>query len=191
VQAPLLDPLCGSGTIAIEAALLASQRAPGGGREFAFHRWPSFEPGTWASVKASMRAVPDDAAPPAIIATDRDGGAIESTIANAARAGVAHLIDARVSTLSRVPILDRVRDAAAGVVVTNPPYGRRVSSTKQLRDLYASLGNLVRGPLSAWDLSFLCADDVLARATGLGLHPLLRTTNGGIAVTLWQHRARR
>lgn len=183
---PLLDPLCGSGTIAIEAALIATQRAPGAGREFAFHRWPSFEPGTWASVTASMRATRDNAPVPAIVATDRDAGAIESTIANATRAGVAELIDARVGTLSRAPSLEPVRDAESGLIVTNPPYGRRVSSNKQLRDLYASLGNLVRGPLSNWDLSFLCADDGLARATGLALHPRLRTKNGGIDVTLWQ-----
>jgi putative N6-adenine-specific DNA methylase len=183
---PLLDPLCGSGTIAIEAALIATQRAPGADREFAFAQWPSFEPGTWASVKASMRATPDLPPLPPIIATDRDAGAIESTVANATRAGVADLIDAHVGALSGAARVDAVRAADRGVIVTNPPYGQRVSPTKSLRDLYAALGNLVRGPLAAWDLSFLCADDALARATGLGLHPLLRTKNGGIDVTLWQ-----
>jgi putative N6-adenine-specific DNA methylase len=186
---PLLDPLCGSGTIAIEAALIATQRAPGADRHFAFLHWPSFEPGTWASVKASMRATRDLPPVHPIVATDRDAGAIESTLANAARAGVAELIDARVGALSRAPRLQPVREAGAGMIVTNPPYGRRVSSTKQLRDLYASLGNLVRGPLAAWDLSFLSADDALAHATGLALHPLFRTKNGGIDVTLWQRRA--
>ena len=72
--------------------------------------------------------------------------------------------------------------------MTNPPYGFRVAPGKSLRDLYASLGNLVRGPLASWDLSFLAADDTLARATGLALHPVLRTKNGGVDVTLWLRR---
>ena len=79
--------------------------------------------------------------------------------------------------------------AASGLVITNPPYGMRVTSIKGLRDLYASLGNLVRGPLASWDLAFLAADDTLARATGLALSPILRSKNGGIDVTLWLRRS--
>ena len=74
-------------------------------------------------------------------------------------------------------------------MVTNPPYGVRVTSKKGLRDLYASLGNLVRGPLASWDLAFLAAEETLARATGLALSPELRTKNGGIDVTLWLRRS--
>jgi putative N6-adenine-specific DNA methylase len=182
--------MCGSGTIAIEAALIATQRAPGAGRDFSFQQWPSFEPGTWASVRASLRATRDDLPPvPVIIACDRDAGAIDTTIANAERAGVADLVHTHVAALSATGKLDEVRAAASGIVVTNPPYGVRVTSNKGLRDLYASLGNLAKGPLALWDLAFLAADDTLARATGLALNPLLRTKNGGIDVTLWQRRA--
>ena len=189
-QKVLLDPMCGSGTIAIEAALIAIQRAPGAGRDFSFQQWPSFEPGTWASVQASLRATRVELpSAPTIVACDRDTGAIETTIANAERAGVAHLVHTNVVALSATGRLDEVRDAASGIVVTNPPYGVRVSSSKGLRDLYASLGNLAKGPLASWDLAFLAADDKLARATGLALSPLLRTKNGGIDVTLWQRRS--
>ena len=186
----LLDPMCGSGTIAIEAALIATQRAPGAGREFSFQQWPSFEPGTWASVRASLRATRDHLpAPSTIVACDRDAGAIETTIANAERAGIADLVRTHVVALSNTSRLDEIRDAAPGIIVTNPPYGVRVTSNKGLRDLYASLGNLAKGPLAAWDLAFLAADDTLARATGLALNPVLRTKNGGIDVTLWQRRS--
>jgi putative N6-adenine-specific DNA methylase len=195
----LLDPLCGSGTIAIEAALIALQRAPGAGREFSFQQWPSFEPGTWASVRATLRATRDD--PPSsraegragpawtIIACDRDAGAIEATMANAERAGVAEHLQLHVTALSSTGHLDAVQAAPPGLVITNPPYGVRVSSSKGLRDLYASLGNLMRGPLAPWDLAFLAADDTLARATGLALSPVLRSKNGGIDVTLWLRRS--
>lgn len=186
----LLDPMCGSGTIAIEAALISTQRAPGAGREFSFQQWPSFEPGTWASVRATLRAARDDLGPaPTIVACDRDAGAIDTTIANADRAGVADLVHTHAVALSATSKLDEVRESAAGMIVTNPPYGVRVASNKGLRDLYASLGNLVKGPLASWDLAFLAADDALARATGLALNPLLRTKNGGIDVTLWQRRS--
>jgi putative N6-adenine-specific DNA methylase len=189
-RSTLLDPMCGSGTIAIEAALIATQRAPGAGREFSFQQWPSFEPGTWASVKASIRATRDDLPRvPTIIACDRDAGAIETTIGNAERAGVADLVHTHTAALTSTGKLDEVRDAGSGLIVTNPPYGVRVTSNKGLRDLYASLGNLAKGPLASWDLTFLAADDALARATGLALNPLLRTKNGGIDVTLWQRRA--
>jgi 23S rRNA G2445 N2-methylase RlmL len=186
----VLDPMCGSGTIAIEAALMAAQRAPGAGREFSFQQWPSFEPGTWASVRASLRATRDDVpVTSTIVACDRDAGAVETTIANAERAGVAELIHTHVSALTASSKLDEVRDAPSGIVVTNPPYGVRVTSNKGLRDLYASLGNLMKGPLAPWDLAFLAAEDTLARATGLALDPTLKTKNGGIDVTLWQRRA--
>ena len=186
----LLDPMCGSGTIAIEAALIATQRAPGAGREFSFQQWPSFEPGTWASVRASLRAIRDDLPDvPRIVACDRDAGAVETTIANAERAGVADLIHTHAVALSATSGLADVRDVAPGIVVTNPPYGVRVTSKKGLRDLYASLGNLVRGPLASWDLAFLAAEETLARATGLALSPELRTKNGGIDVTLWLRRS--
>jgi putative N6-adenine-specific DNA methylase len=185
----LLDPMCGSGTIAIEAALIATQRAPGAGREFSFQQWPSFEPGTWASVRASLRATRELSVAPTIVACDRDAGAVDTTIANAERAGVADLIRTHVTALTATGKLDEVRDAASGMVVTNPPYGVRVTSNKGLRDLYASLGNLAKGPLASWDLAFLAAEDTLARATGLALSPVLRTKNGGIDVTLWQRRS--
>ena len=191
----LLDPLCGSGTIAIEAALIALQRAPGAGREFSFQQWPSFEPGTWASVRATLRATRDD--PPnsrsgpacTISACDRDAGAIDATTANAERAGVAEHLRLHVTALSATGYLDEVQASPPGLVITNPPYGVRVSSSKGLRDLYASLGNLMRGPLVPWDLAFLAADDTLARATGLALSPILRSKNGGIDVTLWLRRS--
>jgi putative N6-adenine-specific DNA methylase len=195
----LVDPLCGSGTIAIEAALIATQRAPGAGREFSCQQWPSFEPGTWASVRASLRATRDNqpdsrsegrSGPVAtIVACDRDAGAIDATIANAERAGVAGQLHTHVAALSSTSQLDEVQSAASGLVITNPPYGMRVTSSKGLRDLYASLGNLVRGPLASWDLAFLAADDTLARATGLALSPILRSKNGGIDVTLWLRRS--
>ena len=107
-RSPLVDPFCGSGTIAIEAALLASGRAPGSGRRFGFQAWPAFEPGTWASVAAEVgnaTVAPQSPSPcPVVIAADRDAGAVRATRANAERAGVADLIDVRRGSLSELDV---------------------------------------------------------------------------------------
>ncbi|GAC1518024.1 MAG: RNA methyltransferase [Acidimicrobiales bacterium] len=174
--APLVDPLCGSGTIAIEAALLAARLPPGAGRTFAFQDWPSFQPGTWSSVWADAAAATNEVgAVGPIVASDRDAGAVRATAANAARAGVADLIDVR-----RTPLSEIGAAGAAGWVVTNPPYGKRVGGD-DLRDLYATLGRVVRDR-GDWRVGMLVADSGLARHTGLRLEERLRTDNGGIPV---------
>jgi putative N6-adenine-specific DNA methylase len=191
---PLIDPLCGSGTIAIEAALLAAGRPPGVGRRFAFEDWPSFQPGTWASVTGSAGAAGAAgaagsaaagaagsagaaASPGPIFARDRDAGAVRAARANAARAGVSDLIDidrASVSELAAPP-------GDHGWLVSNPPYGKRVAGG-DLRDLYARLGDVARTRLPGWTVALLVAEERMAAQTGLVLEERLRTENGGIPV---------
>ena len=171
---PLIDPMCGSGTIAIEAALLAAGIAPGAGRRFAFQDWPSFAPGTWASVAA----VPGAGPIPEIVASDRDQGAVGAARANAERAGVSASIDIRHAPMSAlVP-----PEGGPGWLVCNPPYGHRVAGGGDLRDLYAAFGSVVRERLPGWRGTLLVADSRLARHSGLDLDERLRTTNGGIPV---------
>jgi 23S rRNA G2445 N2-methylase RlmL len=174
---PLVDPLCGSGTIAVEAALLAAGRPPGAGRTFAFTQWPAFQPGTWASVTAEAAAGAGGASGVLVVGRDRDAGAVRAARANAARAGVADLVDidqASLSDLARPP-------SALGWLVSNPPYGKRVGGG-DLRDLYAQLGNVARNRLTGWTVALLVADQRLAGQTGLALEERLRTENGGIPV---------
>ncbi|MCC5954020.1 MAG: hypothetical protein JJU45_18140 [Acidimicrobiia bacterium] len=167
---PLADPFCGSGTICIEAALLAGNRPPGIGRGFAFHHWPSFEPGTWASVtgEADTRARP---AAVTITGTDRDEGAVAAATANAQRAGVNDEVAFTVGAVSAWEA-----PTSGGVVVTNPPWGRRIGSG-DLRNLYARLGTVVRA--SGWDATVVAADARLARHSGLALRSVLETRSGG------------
>jgi putative N6-adenine-specific DNA methylase len=177
-DATLVDPFCGSGTIAIEAALIAGGVAPGANRSFAFQAWPSFEPGTYASVLATVHGHDQTSAP--IIARDRDAGAVETTLANAERAGVASRIDARRASVSE---LGDVADTRAGWIITNPPYGKRVSKGDDLRDLFARFGDVARAHLAGWHVGLLVAD---ARATGharIAWHEQFQTRNGGIPVS--------
>jgi putative N6-adenine-specific DNA methylase len=171
---PFADPMCGSGTVAIEAALIAAGVPPGRGRRFAFQEWPSFAPGTWASVAAEppIRAVPP------VVAADRDRDAAASAAANAERAGAAAWIDVRHAPMSSF----EPPSGGPGYLVTNPPYGKRASPQRDLRDLYAALGGLVRDRLPGWQVAMLVADVRLARHTGLPLHERVHTDNGGIDV---------
>lgn len=175
---PLLDPFCGSGTIPIEAALLARKIPPGRDRRFAFMNWPNFDSGGW---KALQEATKDTPMPPLLklIASDRDAGAIRAAEANAERAGVADCIDFSCRSLSAIePPL------AAGWIVTNPPYGVRVSAHRDLRNLYAQTGKVLRARCPDWNIAILCNSMTLLRHTGLIFDRSISLPTGGLRVRL-------
>jgi putative N6-adenine-specific DNA methylase len=178
---PLLDPMCGSGTIPIEAALIARRMPPGAGRTFAFEGWPEFDAVTWRRVLADAeeRVLPRAAVP--ISGSDRDAGAIAAAQENAARAGVT--ADVR---LDRRAVSAIEPPAGPGWVVSNPPYGGRVGDRGQLRDLYAQIGHTLRRRCPGWKVALLSAHRELERHTALVLEPSLALSNGGIPVRLVQ-----
>jgi putative N6-adenine-specific DNA methylase len=177
-SAPLLDPLCGAGTIPIEAALLARGIAPGRHRRFAFEGWPRFDAARWRALldEADARALPR--APHPIEGSDRDAGAIAAAAANAARAGVADDVRFVERSLSAA----EPADGEPGWIVTNPPYGRRVGEAGPLRDLWARLGDLLRVRHPGGRVALLGPDPALERQLRLPLAPALRTANGGLPV---------
>lgn len=176
---PLLDPMCGSGTIAIEAALLARRIPPGGNRRFAFAQWADFDASLWREVRAHAEAQVLPRAPAPIYASDRDAGAIEATRANAARAGVLEDLTVRQCALSAIEPPE-----GPGLLLTNPPYGLRIGEADRLRDLYARLGQLMSGPLAGWRLGLLVANSALGSQLGVKLTTAWSTSNGGIDVQL-------
>lgn len=181
--APLLDPFCGSGTIPIEAALMARRIPPGlaagdrSPRVFAFQGWPEFAPTIFDDVvgRALEAARPSAGIP--IVASDRDRGAIRAAAANAERAGVQGDVELSVRSLS-----DVAPPPGPGWLVTNPPWGARVGERAGLRDLYAALGNFARRSLPGWRVVLLSADSRLEGQVGLSLEERLRTRSGGIGV---------
>lgn len=176
---PLTDPMCGSGTIAIEGALIARRLAPGRARDFAFMRWPEFDAAAWEAMRADARARELERAPVAIQGFDRDEGAIAAARANAERAGVAADVQLAVQPVSAID------DAGgAGLVASNPPYGVRVGEAERLRNLYAQLGNVLRDKRPGWRLALLSANPQLERQTQVMLESRFATSNGGIPVRL-------
>ncbi|HEX2722280.1 MAG TPA: THUMP domain-containing protein [Gemmatimonadaceae bacterium] len=178
-QMPLSDPLCGSGTIAIEAAMMARKLAPGVARKFAFERWQGHEAQAWQTLLTDARAVALAKAPAPIVASDRDAGAITAATKNAERVGVAGDIEFRQRSISQAEF-----PTTPGFLVTNPPYGVRVGESAPLRNLYAQLGKVVRARAPGYAVALLSADPALESQLRLDLREVFRTTNGGIPVRL-------
>ncbi|MEP7325885.1 MAG: hypothetical protein ABI836_08055 [Gemmatimonadota bacterium] len=178
----LLDPFCGSGTIPIEAALIARHIAPNLPRalqgDLACLRWPAFDKawGRPAIERAQERALPSS--PVLITGSDRDAKAIVGARINAQRAQVSE-IELQVAPLSAAPL-----PAPPGWMVTNPPYGVRIGEQKRLRALYAQWGKLMRSEWSGWKLAMLEAQREVRRFTGLTMDEVISTRNGGIKVRL-------
>jgi putative N6-adenine-specific DNA methylase len=187
---PLLDPFCGSGTIPIEAALLGLRIAPGRARRFQFMDWPGFYYLTWQAILQDADSCRASTIPP-ILGSDRDAGAIAMAQANAARAGVAEYVEFSRRAVSGIEFKFGERSPGLGWVVTNPPYGIRVSGQregKDLRDLYAQFGNVLRTQCPGWRVAMLCADDRLLSCTGLKFEKRISLVNGGVHVKLAKGR---
>jgi putative N6-adenine-specific DNA methylase len=179
-RAPLIDPMCGSGTIPIEAALIARRIPPGLERTFAFVRWPEVDEPRWTRIRDEARSLALPRVSTLIRGSDRDAGAIEAARANAERAGVSADIGLEVQPLSSM----QCTAMEGGSVVTNPPYGVRVGEAAALRDLYARLGQIIRSCCPDWRLVILSANGRLEAQLRLSLSELVRTKNGGIPVRI-------
>ncbi len=179
---PLVDPMCGSGTIAIEGALLARRIAPGLGRAFAMEGWPEVDRAVVATERDRAREEMLPAAPAPIVAADRDEGAVAAARANAERAGVAADVTVVHRPLSATEPPTGTHER--GWLVTNPPYGARIGERDRLRDLYARLGQVARTRFPGWTVALLSADAALEAQVGLELRERLETRNGGLPVRL-------
>lgn len=178
--ASLVDPLCGSGTIPIEAALMGRGIAPGALRSFAAERWPGLSAAVAAEVRAELAATAVDRAAGAIVGSDRDAGAIEAARANSERAGTSADVELKIHALSQMPI----PAGEPGWIVANPPYGVRVGESDRVRDLWAQLGNVLRQRAPGWRVALLSPDPALERQLQLPLRVAAQTSNGGIPVRI-------
>ncbi|NLC71209.1 MAG: class I SAM-dependent RNA methyltransferase [Desulfuromonadaceae bacterium] len=178
-KSSLLDPMCGSGTIPIEAALLAANRAPGKDRRFAFMNWPHYRPGLW---QALVKELTGRETPVSMVihGSDIDSAALDMATANARRAGVSEFI-----RFDRKPMEVLSPPVSPGLLLCNPPYGKRLAKEENLGPLYRRLGDLLRGPCAAWQGAFLCPEPGLARATGLPLKEMAILAHGGLKVGLY------
>ncbi len=174
---PLIDPMCGSGTIPIEAALIARRMAPGLARQFAFEQWPEVDRNLTARLRADLAAGALVRSPVALFGSDRDAGAVAASTSNAAAAGVLADVEWRQGAVSAL-----APPTTRGSIVTNPPYGARVGDRTKLRDLYSQFGNVLRRVAGGWRVAMISADPMLEGHVGLLWHNVASTDNGGISV---------
>lgn len=180
-QVPLYDPMCGSGTLVIEAALKALRIAPGLAREnFACHRWPDFDGALWQKSLAEARRQKLSQAPCPIVGTDADPAAIRGAETHARRAGVDQAIRFNVRAFEDAEPPAR----EPGVIVTNPPYGERLGEESELAGLYQKLGELLPVRFPGWTAWILAGNLSLARHIGLAAAEKIKLFNGPIPCRL-------
>ena len=179
-RVPLLDPLCGSGTLLLEAAAAALNRAPGLGRQFLFEHWPDFEAAAWRQqgqeAQAQARDRLADGSPLApILGLERDPEVLTQARANAKAAGLDRWVDLRQGDLRRFE-----PPPGPGLIVANPPYGARLGETDLLREFYADLGQWLRQRCPGWTVWLLSGNPELSAALRLKASRRIPISNGGI-----------
>jgi putative N6-adenine-specific DNA methylase len=178
---PFADPLCGSGTIAVEAALMAANIAPGRGRTFAAEAWHLFPAAEWDAARQQARAGERRDVQVRIDGSDRDPRAVAAAERNARAAGVADMVRFHAAPLSSF------RPAGDfGCLVCNPPYGERLGTEEEARGLYRELGGLFRA-LPTWSLFALSASGDFERHFGARSSRNRKLYNGNIRCWLYQY----
>ncbi len=160
---PLVNPMCGSGTLAIEAALIASGRPPGLLRgNFGFMHRKGYDSDAWQSMRRSAKKIRNKGTIAPIIATDIDAGAVRAARKNAETAGVHHMIRFAVCDFADTPM-----PPDKGIVVINPEYGERLGVMAELEKTYKHMGDFFKQRCSGWTGYIFTGNLELAKKVGL------------------------
>jgi len=178
-----VNPMCGSGTIAIEAALYALNRAPGLLRSnFGFMRLKGFPEEQWRGLRAKVRAESLRSFPAKIIATDISRQAVNASRKNARTAGVDHLIDFGVCDFRKTPLPE-----GGGVVMMNPEYGERMGDKTRLQETYKEIGDFFKQQGRGYTGYVLTGNPDLAKKVGLRTRRKMKFFNSSIECRLLEY----
>jgi putative N6-adenine-specific DNA methylase len=180
---PLLDPMCGSGTILLEAAHMALDIAPGLGRHFTFEKFKNFDGRRWRELWQRSAARQKPRVPLAIYGSDFSGDMLKASRANLMAAGLA-----KVVSLKRANVLEILAPANAGIIVTNPPYGVRLGEQQALAEFYPKLGNVLKKQFSGWRAYLLSADMRLPKLIRLATSKRTPLYNGALECRLFEYK---
>jgi putative N6-adenine-specific DNA methylase len=180
---PLLDPMCGSGTIAVEAAMIALDMAPGLKRTFGFQKLAWYDGPAWQRIKQAAQRRARPAAPLSIWASDNDATAIHQCSENMAAAGVESTI-----IVERADALTRLAPAPAGLIVSNPPYGVRLADSGALAAFYPQLGDALKQRYAGWTAYLMSGDTRLPKLIGLKASRRTPLFNGALECRLYEYR---
>ena len=185
---PFYDPMCGSGTLVIEAAMMAADMAPGLLRQkFGFHRWKQFDPQQWEVIRdeAKLRKQKGRQSMPVICGSDNDEKLLEVARKNINNAGLSTLIKTFVqdATENLIPCAEE-----KGLIVTNPPYGKRIGQVQLLRILYHRFGVQLKKHFDGWTAVIITSEADLAKSIGLRAFHKNTLYNGALKSVLYQYR---
>lgn len=186
---PFCDPMCGSGTLLIEAAYIAANIAPGLLRNYyGFTGWKQHDTECWKELyQQAVAAAEDKSAIPPIIGADHSQHIVELARDNIKAAGLEQYITVhQQDASSAMPGLP----VKAGLLATNPPYGKRLGQTTQLRNQYYLLGQSFRTNYPGWNVSVFTSSDELAKSIGLRSHHKNTLFNGPLKCTLYHYLVR-
>lgn len=180
---PLLDPMCGSGTFLLEAALMAHGIAPGLARKFGFIRLADFDAALWRKLLAEAEGCRNPAAPQTIFGSDISQDQVERARQNLAAAGLHECVQ-----LECADLLQRAPPAPQGVLVANPPYGVRLGQQERLAAFYPKLGDALKQRFAGWRCYFLSADPQMPKLIGLKATKRTPLFNGALECRLYEFR---
>lgn len=177
----LIDPMCGSGTIPIEAALIGHNIAPGMNRNFAAEEWPTVPKTLWHEARRETHDLLDSSQTLDLSGTDINPAAIKNARVNAAEAGVEDLIHFQIRPLSELSSKKKY-----GKVICNPPYGERLGDLLEVENLYQEMGRIYKA-LDTWSWYTLTAYDNFERLFSKRASKRRKLYNGNIKVQYYQY----
>jgi putative N6-adenine-specific DNA methylase len=180
---PLLDPMCGSGTFLLEAVQIALNIAPGLGRSFAFEKLTSFDRKRWEEIKEAALARQKPRTLQPIFGSDLYGDVVSVARANLSAAGFSEVV-----TLKQANLLEISAPAASGFLVTNPPYGVRLSEQQELAEFYPKLGDVLKKKFSGWNAYIFTADPLLPKLIRLTPSRRVPLFNGALECRLLEYK---
>ncbi len=188
IGGPLIDPMCGSGTLVIEGALIAGKVAPGLLRNYyGFLGWKGHDRSLWAGIVGEAKRVADKGKQniPPILGTDHHPKAIEYARANVSRAGMAGYI--KIEQREMVKARPPMRTKAPGMIAVNPPYGERIGEEDKLLALYQELGGVLKKRFGRYKVALFTGNPDVAKNIGLGKRKTNTFFNGAIECKLFQY----
>lgn len=180
---PLIDPMCGSGTFLIEAALMALDIAPGLDRHFGFEKLKNFEAAAWEEIQAQARKRVKPASPMPILGSDSDMRSVRAARQNLEAAGFSNVVQVR-----QADVLEVEAPAPEGILLANPPYGVRIGEEEQLAELYPQLAAALKRNFAGWNAFFLTSDTRMPKLMRLSPSRKTPLFNGPLECRLYEFK---
>ena len=180
---PLLDPMCGSGTFLIEAALMSLNIAPGISRSFAFEKLKGFDSAAWSNMRSQAKVAQKPVGTLPIFGSDLYGDELKAAHLNLENAGLLEAV-----SLNQANVLEISAPADHGVLVANLPYGERMGDLEELQEMYPKLGDVLKKKFGGWNAYLFTSDLRMPKFIRLSVSRRTLLFNGAIECRLFEYK---